>query len=202
MKSIIGVCGFGRCGSTMAMKMLDAGGIPPVEGSQKVSYELGGLSDGELDGVDLEGHAVKLLDAVLHIQLPKVDWQFIWLDRDLSEQVTSQIKFVTTVLGPMVRASTSKFIASYKRDRPVAMAGLKTYGPVYVMRYEDVLRAPLACAQRLSGFLGGDFDPAAAAAAVHRRDGKCRPDLSFEITGVFGNDTTTPVPRSILRADD
>ena len=52
------------------------------------------------------------------------------------------------------------------------------------MRYEDVLTSPYKCVERLARFLDVDgFDVMAAAASVHKRDGKCRPDLNFELTG-------------------
>ena len=79
------------------MKLLDAGGIEPVAGSCEVSYELGGLMNGELDRLDLEGCSVKLLDAVLHVGFPKADWKFIWIDRDRYEQAASQVKFLSAI---------------------------------------------------------------------------------------------------------
>lgn len=39
----VGVCVHGRCGSSMLMAMLDAGGLPPVPGSAPGSYELPNL---------------------------------------------------------------------------------------------------------------------------------------------------------------
>lgn len=193
----IGVCGFGRCGSTMAMAMLKAGGVPFVDGSDSDSGELPALEPGCLDDVRLEGRAVKLLDSILWFNPGLANWRFIWLDRDPVEQAKSTAKFMAGLadIGPI---DVDVLAASYGRDRPKALGRLRALGPVLVLDYSRVLAQPKRAARQLAMFLAGDptgtgpvpaaaltgFDVRAAAAVVHRRDERCRPDLSFELSRV------------------
>jgi hypothetical protein len=168
----------------MMMRMLDAGGVPPVPGSQSVSYEMPSLS--ALLGVsDLAGHAVKVLDMILYGSLPfyaKVrDWRFIWLDRNPWQQALSQEKFVTWVM-PGLKVDHAALMESYRVDRPIALGKLQRLGPVLTLAFEDLLADPLEGARSVEGFLDQPFDVEAAAAAVHKRGPKCLPDLSFEMS--------------------
>src|SRR5437868_14126670 len=95
----LGVCGFPRCGSSMTMRMLDAGGLPPISGSSPGSYELAGLDNLSARATgDFIGHAVKLLDFVQWYGvegLPAVPWRFVWLHRDHRQQARSFSKFTS-----------------------------------------------------------------------------------------------------------
>lgn len=175
----VGVCGFGRCGSSMMMAMLDAGGLPPIEGSAPVSYELRSL-EAALDAATYR-HAVKLLDAVLHFDIPAGDWKFIWLDRDHKQQAKSQVKFAEALGVRMAPNAARVFADSYKQDRPLALAALHALGDVLVVNYETVLASPKQTSTRIADFLALDVVPGLMARVVHKRDGRCRPDLAFEL---------------------
>lgn len=181
MEPTIGVCGFGRCGSTMVMAMLNAGGCPPVAGSHSGTFEVANVAAALQSPFALPGHAVKLLDAVLWDWLPSSpEWRFVWVDRDPTQQARSMVKFASLIMGrPLEPGAEQVFAASYTADRPVALAGLKRLGPVLVLRYEDVLADPLKAARALRRFWP-TLDTIAAAAVVHDRTGECRPDLAVE----------------------
>jgi len=175
----IGVCGFGRCGSTMLMHALDVGGIPPLRGADPVSYECA-LTDA---GQPLEGRAVKLLDQFLYAQLPEAEWRFIWLDRSAADQAASTRKFIKACGWPTPRGFEKKLIRSYLRDRPLALAGLAKFGPVLELSYEDALGEPFSFMGEVADFVGLPFDVKDAARSVHKRSPRCRPDLAFELSG-------------------
>jgi hypothetical protein len=186
----VGVCGFGRCGSSMVMRMLDVGGVPPVAGSAARSYELPSPeSTTALGPAELEGRAVKLLDMVLYPELafPQADrWKFVWMSRDHTQQARSQVKLLRTLgdLPSMTSPSHAVrgFAASYARDQQRAIELLALRGPVWVDTYEAAIREPLAFADRLARFLSPTFDLDAESAAqvVHDRRPYCAPDLAFE----------------------
>ncbi len=188
----VGVCGFGRCGSSMAMAMLSDGGVPLAGVVAPGSYELMSGSVGEAWTLDLDGRCVKLLDSVLRQGIPPATaWRFVWLDRDPMEQARSHIKFLTGLgLAALLEVDGSpdeavrRFAASYRRDRPRAIAGLHATGRVTRLRYEDVLANPQAAAERLRREVWPTLDVDEAAAAVHDRDGTCRPDLAYEASGL------------------
>jgi len=179
----VGVCGFGRCGSTMAMAMLDAGGLTPADGSAERSYELGNIRDAWR--VPLVGRAVKLLDSVLHFGLPGAPaWRFVWLDRNPVQQALSTLKLMAPLLGESEEYAPDaieRLTASYAADRPRALAALRRRGPVLVLDYERVLIQPRKAAKLLRREVWPSLDVDAVAAVVHERDGACRPDLAFEL---------------------
>lgn len=183
----IGVCGFGRCGSTMLMAMLAAGGMAPVDDSSDVSFEVMG-------GVDslrtrppafFAGRAVKLLDSITYYGLPPAaSWRFVWLDRNATEQAKSQVEFGRVVAGIAMAADAVERVAeSYRRDRPRVLGELRKRGPVTVLRYEDVLANPVKAAKRLRRDVWPALDVAAATAVVHHRDGACK-YLAYELGDV------------------
>lgn len=182
----VAVCGFGRCGTTMTMAMLEAGGVPPVAGSTERGYELPGGSDAwvDLPPEAFDGRAVKLLDAIVWHLMPKasVDWRIIWCDRDPREQGKSMRKLLA-LQG--IDADARELAAGYRRDRFDALDNLSYYGPVLTLDYERTLRAPAKAADAIRQHLRPDIpmDTAPAAAAVHRRRPYCAPDLTFETTG-------------------
>lgn len=177
----IGVCGFGRCGSTMVMAMLDAGGCPPVAGSQPGSYELVDILDAySLSPDQLAGRAVKLLDHQADLGFPAArSWRFVWIDRDSTEQARSVVKFLQSIGMPTPDGLEQRLAHSYRTDRPGALGQLRRRGPVTVLRYERVLADPRKAAKRLRHVWAG-LDVLAAASAVHDRDSRCLPDLDFE----------------------
>lgn len=194
----IGVCGFGRCGSTMLMAMLTAGGVRAVDGTSTHSGELPDLAAiANLTADQLAGRAVKLLDWTLRAPLPPAPaWSFVWIDRDRVQQARSTVKFLHAI-GALrrpnddapdgaherwasdVRRTILTLDASYRRDRPRALAALRSAGPVVVLNYEQVLANPRRAVRHLRR-IAPNLDGPAAVAAVHQRDGKCRPDLTFE----------------------
>lgn len=188
----IGVCGYPRCGSSMFMAMLEAGGIPPVDGSAARSYELlDGLSRANIAKAVVPGRAVKILDFVLHpdggvkgIENPEVDWRFVWIDRDLRDQARSTVKFGRVIGGFDATGSENLLVASFVRDRPIALLRLRKIGPVLVLRYDEILRDPVAATEKLGEFVGiPTFSALPAAVVVHDRSPRCAPDLIFEGTG-------------------
>lgn len=178
----VGVCGFGRCGSTMVMTMLVAGGAAPG-GATEPPYE------GDMDAIyaaDQTGKVVKLLDHPTLLGVPYArNWRFVWLDRDPFEQARSYAKFVRAAGIELNAVKLARLVESYERDQPKVLGQLRRHGPVLVLRYERILANPRRAARRLRE-VWPRLDVNAAAAVVHARDGRCRPDLSAEIAIMRG----------------
>lgn len=185
----VGVCGFGRCGSTMLMSMLVAGGCPPG-GADRPPYECDPAS---LHGRDLAGRCVKLLDPGETAQVlagPTRQWRFVWLDRNPLEQAKSHIKFLT-VMAPLTgirpnSQAAERLAAGYAQDRPAILGALRRVGPVLVLDYERVLAQPRKTAKLLKREVWPLLHVESAAAVVHKRDGACRPDLATEVNLIGG----------------
>ncbi len=180
----IGVCGFSRCGATMVMRMLDAGGVRPVDGTMDGSYEAAGPLDWD---APLAGCTVKLLDSIKHGELPPANWRFIWVDRDPNAQTLSTRKFRRLILEDLapiddLRTEITQAAHHTNRlaaDRPKVLAKYRTLGPVTVVHFERILANPIKAAKQLRKIAPG-LDVHAAAAVVLVRGPECLPDVAIE----------------------
>lgn len=184
---MVGVCGFPRSGSSLTMRMLHAGGIPPVTGSSPGSYELsGGLEQlASMPPRQLAGRAVKLLDyGQWFPYLPAgIDWRFIWLDRNPTEQAKSTVKFMSFLMPGMLRrdrGAIRRLAKSYRSDRPRLLGWYRSRGDVLVSSFEAILADPSAEAARFAEFLP-TLDAVAAAEVPLTRSAACAADLAVEI---------------------
>lgn len=167
----IAVCGLGRCGSSLVMQMLAAGGVPCT--GRFPAFE----------GRQVAGHAFKVLDPQSpHVTMPEWANTVIWIDRNPNEQAKSHVKFTALVADqPYSREARRKLPESLKRDRSAAMAMLAWWHHnLLVLSFEDVLADPFGYAVRIGSFVQGPFDTEAAQLAVVRRPAGCRPDLALE----------------------
>lgn len=166
------------------MRMLNAGGIPPVPGSADRSYEVDDVIRSRAWWMSLPGHAVKLLDALQWgAQLPTaVTWQFIWSDRNPIEQARSTVKFAGAVIPGILDHDAEATIArSLRADREKLLERLADHGDVLITSFEAVLADPVDEAGRIARFLELPFDPNAAAIVVHERTPACAAGLDFEL---------------------
>lgn len=130
--TVVGVCGFARSGTSMLMRMLDAGGVHPIDGSSPAGYEIDHLERRTPDEDwwweryrprDFDRRAVKLLDSILRTPLPTfepgtilttgqgplaadeftfLNWRFVWIDREPREVAASQAKFLTALAPDLI----------------------------------------------------------------------------------------------------
>lgn len=180
------VAGFGRCGTSMLMQMLQAGGIPCM--GKFPAFE----DDNTRDHVTPEfwascsGHAVKILDPH-RVGLPPGDARIIWLNRRPDQQARSHAKFLEAICGLSFTGDARRQLErNLVNDRP-AVRKVLAGRPVLVLGFEEVLAAPVRMSGLIADFLGGfpgvPFHPFQAAAAVrHRPSGpNCAPDLGLEL---------------------
>ena len=177
------VAGLGRCGTSMVMKMLAAGGIATI----------GTFPDFEDMDTDrqrslnlaawlarCEGRAVKVLDPQ---RVPPPTGQFyrmIWLTRDPEQQGRSQIKLIDAHPSRAMRKAMAQ---SIRRDEPRARRALATAAlsgtPMLRLTFEGILNDPLAAAAAIVEHIGAErFAERAAwrmATAVMPRGPRCLP---------------------------
>lgn len=187
-KPITIVAGFGRCGSSLVMQMLAAGGMPTPY-SEFPSYEID-FARTQVLMQALEGGAIKVLDP--HVNRPPVGpvYRWIWLDRDPVEQAKSMVKFWKAAMidapsdlpafPEFTGDQIAKVAESFKRDRPQANGVMLKYtqcSGILKLRFEDILLDPPWAAYSLSKFCGGNLDEGKMVAAVHPRSPECLPYL-------------------------
>lgn len=207
---VIVVAGLGRCGSSMTMAMLAAGGVPCV--GTAPDYEDPAFHRFRRIAAQLyfqaRGHAVKILDPHKNLlPVPAYPGQghvVIWLDRNPTEQAKSQIKLAlsTGILKDYHVASEDRvkllrrnWRAQLQRDRQACSHALRG-ATILQVRFESVLLTPRIEAERIARFvgpyLGLDLDIAAMDAVVRRRSPECAGDLAIEQDLVAHSTAVTP----------
>ena len=176
------VAGLGRCGTSLLMQMLDAGGMAVYPDKGWPAYEYGdyfqtGGSPEWLKGVS--GKASKLLDPhKLHWSLKSFPYKVIWLSRDTAQQAASQIKFLRASMPfvPDTRQARKGFEWSIRKETKDAMALLKRLGAnVLRMNFEHLLANPIEAATTIQEHIRADLDLIAMATAVRSRSADCYP---------------------------
>ncbi len=188
-EAVLFVAGLGRCGTTMMMTMLDAGGFPAA--GPRPSYEpVDQWRLGRPDPAWIAaqgGRAVKWIDPTRCLtmrNLLPVAPIIILMERNPREQARSQVKLMRDLVPGPARHIEKAMERSIRRDIPLVRARMKSTGPVYRMTFEDVLSAPLAAASMLRQIVdehfGVLFDSGSAARAVIPRHPSCAPDMAME----------------------
>ncbi len=177
---IVVVSGLPRSGTSMIMKMLQAGGLPVVtdglrtadEDNPKGYYEVERVKDlaREADKSWLggaRGKAVKVISYLLKSLPPTFNYKVVFIRRDLKEVLASQRKMLAR-RGEAEDTAPERMRALFEDDLWRASYQLKRR-PEFEsieLHYSAVLARPLEEAQRLAAFLGGGLDAESMAAAV------------------------------------
>lgn len=183
------VSGLGRCGSSLTMQMLAAGGLkalgaaPGYEVSQSM---LGVLTPSWLTAQ--QDCAVKILDphrlADDVLNLP--GQSIIWLTRNLDEQAASQAKFLRLLAGVPVNRKGARGLRSLLREDTDRCHRLlnRLKAPVLRLTFEHLVTHPAGAAETIAAFLPDHgLDPHRMARAVVPRDTRCLPGLlELELT--------------------
>lgn len=155
MKTTVIVSGLTRCGSSLTMQMLHAGGMPIScdQGNESISGEhatqldaLRVLSLGQADGM-----AIKCLDPHHFPIPPNRPYIILWCCRDFSEQAKSIAKFMGAVLGVKINRNGVKAISkSLPSETNECLKKLSKLGPIYKIRFEDTIRTPEVVANSIA----------------------------------------------------
>lgn len=174
------VCGFGRCGSSLVMQMLAAGGLPCLGAFPAFEDDRAKAPMTPEFSAACAGHAVKILDPQ-RIGLPDRA-RVVWLYRNTSEQAKSFAKFLRMVAGmPVTRDERRGIERGFRQDERDAMRAIAGR-PTLALHFEQILWNPLRAAQQLAEFTGTPgFDAAAAARAVLPRPPRCMPGMGVEL---------------------
>jgi hypothetical protein len=177
---IVVVSGLPRSGTSMIMKMLEAGGIPVMtdglrtadEDNPKGYYEVERVKDlaQEADKGwlrEARGKALKVISYLLRSLPPTFNYKVVFIRRDIEEILASQRKMLAR-RGEAEETAPERMRALFADDLWRAGYQLK-HRPEFEsieLHYSAVLARPLEEARRLAAFLGGGVDAEAMAAAV------------------------------------
>lgn len=180
-KSTIVVSGYGRCGTSMVMQMLSAGGIECI--GPFPAFEVDEVKHAVSESFIrlAAGRAVKVLDPH-RVGLPG-DVRVIWLGRNHEQQAMSQAKFIALMFGRVPnRTDRRAMVRNYVKDR-LAVAKTLRGRPVLGLSFEEIIGNPLLAAAKMRQFLEpvASLDATKAASAVIPRSHRCMPGLEIEL---------------------
>lgn len=183
-KPIVVVSGLPRSGTSMMMRMLEAGGVPIVaDGVREADvsnprgyFELEAVKDLDKPGRPMpwlpaaRGRAVKIISFLLTWLPEDYDYQVIFMDRDLDEVLASQQQMLeqrgesaadAAREAAAVRATYESHLTQVHR-----FLGVRSCFSTLTVSYRDAVADPAGTAGRVAAFLGRRLDTAAMAKAV------------------------------------
>lgn len=177
---VILVSGLPRSGTSMAMKMLDAGGLSVIQDGIRVADEdnpKGYYEDERIRDLadtqdkswfrELRGRVVKVVSSLLQYLPQDNFYKVVFVRRDLHEVLASQQKMLDR-REEVSDADDEAMLKMYEQhlEKVQFQLRFREYIDVLYVNYRDVLSDPRREAGRLNGFLGGSLDVDAMAAVV------------------------------------
>ncbi len=173
-RPIVVVSGLPRSGTSMAMKMLHAGGLDVMtdglraadESNPKGYFELEAVKELDKNGntawlKDARGKAVKIISFLLTWLPEEHDYRVIFMQRDLGEVLASQNKMlVQRAETPGTPTEDERMRQQYQNHLAKIHRFLAARSCFSVLRvdYRSALERPREEAQRINDFIGGGLD--------------------------------------------
>jgi hypothetical protein len=174
------ISGLPRSGTSMLMKMLEAGGIPPLidsirtadDDNPKGYYEferVKAMDKGDTAWLsDAQGKVVKVISALLKYLPAAYQYKIIYVRRNMSEILASQRKMLIRRGEDPDKMDDEQMAALFAKHVAQVEQWLKTQPNMSVLyvHYSDILSAPQPQITRINEFLGGQLDTAQMALVV------------------------------------
>lgn len=179
-RPIVVVSGLPRSGTSMMMRMLEAGGLQPLEdgvrgadiSNPKGYFEFEPVKDLEAARGDVpwlpeaRGKAVKIISFLLTWLPEDFNYQVIFMQRDLDEVLASQQQMLARRGEAAGESGTSREVfEAHLAQVGRFMAARPCFETLYVP-YREAVAAPEVTAAAVARFLGRSMDTAAMAKAV------------------------------------
>lgn len=174
------VSGLPRSGTSMMMKVLDAGGIPPVQDGIRAADEDNPQGYYEFERVkrldkgdtawlaEAQGKAVKVISALLKHLPPTYTYRVIFVRRNMAEVLASQRKMLIhrgEDPGQVDDVQMSRLFARHLAEVEAWLAQQHNMRVLYV-QYAEALANPQGCAAQINTFCGGSLNERAMALAI------------------------------------
>ncbi len=178
---IVVVSGLPRSGTSMLMKMLDAGGMQIMTDSERVAdidnpkgyfeYERVKNLEKETDKSYVREGRGKVLKVICFLikDLPDDnDYRVIFMRRDLDEVLASQNKMIQRLGTEDSTAAEEAMREAYRNDivRTRLLCKKRQNFELIEVNYKGTVEEPAATARSVNAFVGGHLDEAAMRAAV------------------------------------
>jgi hypothetical protein len=165
------VSGLPRSGTSMMMKMLEAGGLPVMtdnirtadEDNPRGYYELERVKQIEQDQSwlpDARGKVVKMISALLKHLPDGYQYRVVFMRRKLDEVLASQRQMLIRRGKPADASGDEKMATYFQRHLAQIDAWLaeRPHFEVLDVSYNEMIENPAPHAARLAEFLGGGLD--------------------------------------------
>jgi len=180
IKPVVVVSGLPRSGTSMMMKMLEAGGIPPLTDglrtpdldNPKGYYEferVKKLKEGDTAWLpDARGKAVKIISALLQFLPSGYDYRVVFMRRSISEILASQRKMLINRGADPDLVRDDEMAVLFQKHLKQTETWIKnTAGVQYIfMDYNRMLSDPEPHLRQLNQFFGGKLNMDSMAAAI------------------------------------
>ena len=179
-RPVVVVSGLPRSGTSMAMKMLEAGGLETVvdnirtadEDNPKGYYEDERVKDlAEMEDKEwlrrARGKVVKVVSSLLNYLPSNNAYKVVFMRRNLHEVLASQTKMLDR-RGEESHTDDQELLAMYEShlEKVQFQLRFRPYFEALYLDYADVVAEPAGAARRIADFVGGGLDPERMAAAV------------------------------------
>ena len=166
------VSGLPRSGTSMMMKMLEAGGIPPMtdelrtadEDNPKGYYEferVKAMDQGDTSWViAARGKVVKVISALLKHLPPGEQYRVVFVRRNMQEILASQRKMLIRRgedPDKMDDAQMARLFEKHLKQIDEWLQSQNNFRVLYV-HYSDILADPRPQIERINSFLGGQLN--------------------------------------------
>jgi hypothetical protein len=178
-EAIVVVSGRPRSGTSMMMKMLEAGGLPVLtdnlraadEDNPRGYYEFERVKQIEENAEWLpaaRGKVVKMISALVKHLPAGYQYRVIFMQREMGEILASQRQMLLRRGEDTERIDDQEMARLFARHLSQIESWLASqpHMDVLYVRYGDVMAAPAAQAARVNAFLGGGLDEHKMAQAV------------------------------------
>ena len=167
-KTIYVVSGLPRSGTSMMMKMLEAGGVTPLVDNIRTAdddnlqgyYEferVKAMKNGDVEWVgDAQGKVIKVISALLENLPSAYQYKVIFMEREMMEILASQRKMLERRGKPSNPAEDEKFAELYGKHLEKVKSWLAAQANMSVLyvRYNEMVASPGEYAQKVAAFLG------------------------------------------------
>lgn len=172
-RPVIIVSGLPRSGTSMLMKMLEAGGVDIASDGHRIAdsdnpkgyYELERVK--ELDkGLDktwvkeLRGKAVKIISHFLKDLPGTNNYKIIFIERNIQEVIASQNKMLINRDQGINPEKDKQMVQYFERhlEKTKTLIATKPWFKACFVNHQDVIKNPEVVAKRVNQFLGGRLD--------------------------------------------
>ena len=176
------VSGLPRSGTSMLMKMLDAGGIPPLSDNIRTADEDNPKGYFEFERVkklpedtawlkDAKGKVVKILAELVKYLPPEYNYKIIFIERNMSEIIASQKKMLVRRGEDPNKVSDDEILELFSKYKKILKSWLKNQPNVEVLYvdYNEILKDPTNAIEDINELFNGELDENKMKAAIDEK---------------------------------